>query len=74
MKKRKWIRPLLIAFCTLAIATTVSAKFWGWETVGTPTDWSDGKCMYRETCRVHYIFWIAGEVKCETVTIACLED
>lgn len=61
----------LTGILCVAVITTASAKFWGWQTTET-TDWADGRCAYREICRVHYIFWIAGEETCNTITIACL--
>ena len=62
----------LLLMLTLGVFTTASAKFWGWQTTGT-TDWADGRCAYRETCRVHYILWMAGEEQCVTATIDCLD-
>ena len=62
----------LLLMLTLGVFTTASAKFWGWQTTGT-TDWADGRCAYRETCRVNYIFWMAGREKCTTATIDCLD-
>lgn len=62
-----------VGMLSLGVITTASAKFWGWQTTDT-TDWADGRCAYREICRVHYIFWIPGEEQCNTVTIDCLED
>lgn len=63
---------VLMLTLTLGVVTTLYAPFWGWETTST-TDWADGTCAYRETCRVHYIFWIPGEEQCSTQTIACIE-
>ncbi len=62
-----------VGLLTMGLISTANAKFWGWETTGT-TDWADGRCAYRQTCRIHYIFWFAGEEKCTTVEIACLDD
>lgn len=61
----------LVGMLCVGIVPKASAKFWGWTTTGT-TDWADGVCAYRETCRVHYIFWIAGEEECTTTVIDCL--
>ena len=62
----------LLLILTLGIAFNAAANvFWGWETTST-TDWANGTCAFRETCRVHYIFWIAGEEECSTVTIGCI--
>jgi len=75
MKKTMRKAMLLIAFTgLLAVGTIskVSAKFWGWKVTAT-TDWADGICAYRETCKIHYIFWIAGEEQCVTSTIACID-
>ena len=64
---------LSIAFiCVLTIgivSQSLANVFWGWETTST-TDWSDGSYTYRETCRIHYIFWIGGSEQCTTVVIA----
>ena len=61
-----------VVLLTVGVITTASAKFWGWQTTGT-TDWADGTCAYRQTCRVHYILWFAGEEQCTTTVIACLD-
>jgi hypothetical protein len=68
--KKRMLSLALIAVLVLALSQSVSAKFWGWENTGT-TDWADGHCAYRTTCRVHYILWIAGNEQCETVTVVC---
>jgi len=70
--RKKW-RGLTLAdmFCVVLISAA-NAKFWGWKTTET-TDWADGRCAYRQVCRVHYVFWISGEEECSTVTIACLD-
>lgn len=73
MKIKQFILSIaLVGALTVGVITSASAKFWGTEVIST-TDWADGICAYRETCTVHYIFWIAGEEKCTTETIACLE-
>lgn len=64
---------LFVSMLTVGIISTARATFWGWRMTRT-TDWADGKCAYREVCRVHYILWIPGEEECTTTTIACLED
>jgi hypothetical protein len=70
--KKVMLSLALLTALTVGIVASASAKFWGWETTST-TDWADGQCAYRETCRVHYILWIPGEEQCTTVTIACLD-
>lgn len=74
--KVKWEKLLMVTVFTgmlcAGVIYTASAKFWGWQTMAT-TDWADGKCAYRKTCRVHYILWMAGDEVCETVRIACIE-
>ena len=69
--KKVAMATLFVFMLTVGIISTASAKFWGWQTTST-TDWADGKCAYRETCRVHYILWIGGGEECTTVTIRCL--
>ena len=74
VKMRKGMLSLaFMGLLTLGAISYANAKFWGWKTTGT-TDWADGTCAYRETCRVHYIFWIAGEEECTTSTIGCIES
>jgi hypothetical protein len=74
VKMKKVAKAILFAcVLTVGIISTASAKFWGWQNTST-TDWADGKCAYRQTCRVHYILWIGGEEECNTVTIACIGD
>ena len=51
----------------VSFAVKAKGRFWEWDTTKT-TDWSDMNCAYRETCSVHYIFWIAGEEQCVTET------
>lgn len=70
--KKGMLSVALILTLVLGVVFNASAKFWGWETTGT-TDWADGTCAYRETCRVHYIFWIGGQEECTTVVIGCIE-
>lgn len=70
--KKKWRGLTLAGMLCVGVITTASAKFWGWQTTET-TDWADGRCAYRKTCKVHYVFWIAGEEQCNTVIIACLD-
>ncbi len=72
MKKVLMVISLTGMLCA-GVIYSASAKFWGWQITQT-TDWADGQCAYRQTCRVHYILWIAGEEKCETVTIVCLDN
>lgn len=60
-----------IATLTIGVISNANAKFWGTKILST-TDWADGECTYRETCTVHYIFWIAGEEKCNTEKLYCL--
>lgn len=69
--RKKMLLITLIGVLTIGLVSNASAKFWGWETIST-TDWADGTCAYRETCRVHYIFWISGSEQCTTETIVCL--
>lgn len=69
--KKAMLSFAFVGALTLGVISNASAKFWGTVTTGT-TDWADGQCTYRETCTVHYIFWIAGEETCSTKTIACL--
>lgn len=64
---------LIVGMLTMVFITSASAKFWGWQNISS-TDWADGKCAYRQTCRVHYILWIAGEEQCSTKTINCLDN
>ena len=71
--KKVVMATLFVCMLTLGVLSTASAKFWGWETAST-TDWADGDCAYRETCRVHYVLWIAGDEQCTTVKIGCLSD
>jgi hypothetical protein len=52
----------------LGTVTEVSAKFFGTVVVST-TDWADGVNMYRQTCNVTYVFFIAGPVQCSTEII-----
>lgn len=63
----------LIGVFTMGIVSTANAKFWGWKVTST-VDWADGECAYRQTCRIHYILWFAGEEQCTTSTIDCLDD
>lgn len=73
--KKKVTRLILsfsfIASLTIGAFSSANAKFWGTE-IRSTTDWADGQCTYRETCTVHYIFWIAGEEKCTTEQLYCL--
>jgi hypothetical protein len=74
MKRRMRKGMLMFALAgifTVGTISTACAKFWGWQTTST-TDWADGICAYRETCQIHYVFWIAGEETCTTTTIACV--
>ena len=72
VKMKKVMRVIsVVGLLMIGVISTASAKFWGWETSET-TDWADGTCAYRETCKVHYIFWIAGEEQCRTETIGCI--
>lgn len=74
LKIKKMMRTiLLVCVITVGFITSASAKFWGWENISS-TDWADGQCAYRQTCRVHYILWIAGETQCTTTSIACLDN
>ena len=75
MKKQFKKAILSLTFVVLfgtGIICNAYAKFWGWQTTGT-TDWADGICTYRQTCQVHYIFWIRGAEQCDTEKLYCLE-
>ena len=72
-KMRKLLMGLtLAAMLCVGVVSSAYAKFWGWQTTET-TDWADGQCAYRQICRVHYVFWIAGAEECTTITVVCLE-
>ena len=74
VKIKKMIRVILfVSIITVGFITSASAKFWGWQNISS-TDWADGNCAYRQTCRIHYILWIAGEEQCTTTTITCLDN
>ncbi len=64
----------LFTFILFGLSQPVSAIFWGWEDDpdGT-TDWSDGTCVYHETCRTYYVLWIPVNHECTTETIGCIE-
>ena len=71
MKKMMMVISLAGMLC-VGVITSASAKFWGWKTIQT-TDCADGECAYRQICKVHYVFWIASDEECSTITVACLE-
>lgn len=72
--KKTMLSFALVGAFTLGWSLNTNANpFWGAVTTSN-TDWADGHCTYRETCTVHYIFWIPGEETCTTEIIACLSD
>jgi len=68
MKIKKSIFLALIGVLMLGSITEASAKFFG-TVVTSTSDWADGTNMYRETCTVSYVFWIAGSETCTTQII-----